>query len=236
MKTLKSALNNLSHSMEARCLPSGDDGHTSTLVGTNNASALSGKASSTTGQAETLLAEDSRAIGPQLGGVIAVAKPRTADEAEALALRLVGDLLPPSVEAWLRETEYHSLVVASVGGQPPAKPNLSQQDRETVKATLQSLTEILAPAHTRGSELDVLIGKMFAAFNVYTGDEGKLRAQVMVWAEELEGFPLYAIRKAYKWAIRSETKLPTLAAFICDVRLAIGAGVLERKRLLERLY
>ncbi|WJI46957.1 hypothetical protein NL532_10155 [Mesorhizobium sp. C120A] len=38
--------------------------------------------------------------------------------------------------------------------------------------------------------------KLFAAFNVYTGDQAKLRAQVLVWSEELEGFPLYAIRKA----------------------------------------
>jgi len=51
----------------------------------------------------------------------------------------------------------------------------------------------------------------------------------------LEEFPLYAIRKAYKWAMRSEGKLPTIAAFIAAVRLAIGPGVLERRRLLTKL-
>jgi hypothetical protein len=43
------------------------------------------------------------------------------------------------------------------------------------------------------------------------------------------------IRKAYKWAVRGEAKLPTLAAFIRDVKLAIGSGVLERQRLLVGL-
>lgn len=56
-----------------------------------------------------------------------------------------------------------------------------------------------------------------------------------MWAEELEDFPLYAIRKAYKWAVRGRDKLPSLASFIGDVRLAIGTNVLTRKRLLDNL-
>lgn len=75
---------------------------------------------------------------------------------------------------------------------------------------------------------------MFAAFNLYTGDQGKINAMVEVWADELEEYPLYAIRKAYKWAIRGEGKLPSLASFIRDVKLAIGSNVLARKKLLER--
>ncbi len=63
---------------------------------------------------------------------------------------------------------------------------------------------------------------MFAGFNVYTGDEGKLKAQVLVWCEELEEFPLYAIRRAAKWAVRGSMRLPALAAFIADVRLPAG--------------
>ncbi|WP_208603616.1 hypothetical protein [Mesorhizobium loti] len=83
-------------------------------------------------------------------------------------------------------------------------------------------------------ELEVQILKMFAAFNLYTGDRGKLNAMVEVWADELEEYPLYAIRKAYKWAIWGEGKLPSLAAFIRDVKLAVGNQVIERRNLLVR--
>ncbi|WAP69067.1 hypothetical protein [Jiella pelagia] len=76
--------------------------------------------------------------------------------------------------------------------------------------------------------------KLFAAFNLYTGDQGKLNAQVGVWADELEEFPLYAIRKASRWAIRSQEKLPTLAKFISSVRVAAGDSVYDRKQLLQR--
>jgi hypothetical protein len=51
----------------------------------------------------------------------------------------------------------------------------------------------------------------------------------------LEDFPLFAIRKAAKWTVVGRDKLPSVAAFIADVRLAIGTGVLERRLLLSRL-
>lgn len=99
---------------------------------------------------------------------------------------------------------------------------------------MRSLTDLLVPARDRGPELEAQILKMFAAFNLYTGDRGKLNAMVEVWADELEEYPLYAIRKAYKWAIRGEGKLPSLAAFIRDVKLAVGNNVVERRKLLQR--
>lgn len=98
---------------------------------------------------------------------------------------------------------------------------------------MKSLSDILAPARTRGPELEAEILKLFAAFNLYTGDQGKLNAQLEVWADELEEFPLFAIRKAYRWAVRCENRLPSLAKFISDVREAIGPGVLQRKKHLE---
>ncbi|UPK23438.1 hypothetical protein [Bradyrhizobium sp. 131] len=47
--------------------------------------------------------------------------------------------------------------------------------------------------------------------------------------------PLYAIRKAAKWTVVGRTKLPSVAEFIADIRLAIGPGVMERDRLLRGL-
>jgi hypothetical protein len=94
---------------------------------------------------------------------------------------------------------------------------------------------VLAPARTRGPELETVIAKLFSVFGVYTGDEAKTRAQMAVWTEELQEFPLYAIRKAYKWAVRIEHRLPPLAKFIGDVREAIGGKVVQRKKLLLEL-
>lgn len=113
--------------------------------------------------------------------------------------------------------------------------NQQTSDREKLTEALRCLSELLQPAAHRGAELEAEVMKLFVAFNVYTGDQTKLRAQMLVWAEELEGFPLYAIRKAYKWAVRGGDRLPSLASFIADVRLAIGVDVLARKRLLEGL-
>jgi hypothetical protein len=76
---------------------------------------------------------------------------------------------------------------------------------------------------------------MFAVMNVYTGDQAKLTLQVAEWCHYLEDLPMYAIRKAAKWTVVGRDKLPSVAAFIADVRLAIGPGVLERCRLLARL-
>lgn len=96
----------------------------------------------------------------------------------------------------------------------------------------RSLSEVLQPAKTRGTELEQAITSMFAVMNVYTGDQAKLTLQVAEWCHYLEDFPMYAIRKAAKWAVVGRTKLPSVAEFIADVRLAIGSNVVERQRLL----
>lgn len=85
------------------------------------------------------------------------------------------------------------------------------------------------------SSLDVEVGKLFAAFNLYTADDGKLRAQVMVWREELEEYPLWAVRIAYKWAVSNGQEMPSPAQFAMDIRLAIGSQTLKHKRRLEAL-
>ncbi len=71
--------------------------------------------------------------------------------------------------------------------------------------------------------------------NIFTGDQAKSSLQVAEWCHYLEDYPPYAIRKAAKWTVVSRDKLPSVAAFIADVRLAIGGGVLERRRILSRL-
>jgi hypothetical protein len=92
----------------------------------------------------------------------------------------------------------------------------------------------LTPARERGTELEAIVVKLFTAFNVYTGDQAKLAGEIMVWAEELEGLPIYAIRKAYKWAVRGDM-LPSLASFLDGVRLAVGSDVLARGKFLPML-
>ncbi|WP_246723991.1 hypothetical protein [Rhizobium leguminosarum] len=101
-----------------------------------------------------------------------------------------------------------------------------------VTMALTSLSEILEPSAKRRPELAVEIAKLFAAFNLYTGDAAKSAAQVEVWGEQLGEFPLFAIRKAARWAIRGEQKMPSLAAFIGDTKIAMGRQAFARRKLL----
>jgi hypothetical protein len=177
-------------------------------------------------------------VGRQIGlqpGAVTVVAPRSAQEAERLAVALTGDLLPPCVQAWLAEMHTHSMTVHITGEKAPALPALTEQEKLSLSQSVTSLSEVLRPARERGPELEFEIGKLFAGFNVYTGDEGKLKLQIAVWCEQQEEFPLFAIRKAVRWSVRGCQKLPTLAAFIADVRLAIGPGVPERRKQLMLL-
>lgn len=153
-----------------------------------------------------------------------------------MAVALTGALLPLSVQSWLNAMEQHALVAASIPGKhPPAAPTLTAADQDQLSDRVRSLSEILQPAREREVELEKAIASMFAVMNVYTGDQAKLTLQVGEWCHYLEDFPLFAIRKAAKWAVVGRTKLPSVAEFIADVRLAIGTGVLERQRLLRGL-
>ncbi|WIW43920.1 hypothetical protein ML401_20630 [Bradyrhizobium sp. 62B] len=76
---------------------------------------------------------------------------------------------------------------------------------------------------------------MFAVMNVFTGGDAKLKLQVAGWCEDLGEYPLFAIRRAAKWAATGREKLTGLSAFIDDVRLAMGGNVLERQRNLRKL-
>lgn len=152
-----------------------------------------------------------------------------------MALSLTGDSLPPCVQAFMAATEQHSLVRLSVGGRAPTPPVLTAEERQVVSSAVRSLSEILQPARERGGELELAIGGMMAVMNVYTGDQAKLSLQVAEWCHYLGDFPLYAIRKAAKWTVTSKDKLPSVATFIADVKLAIGTGVLARRQNLENL-
>ena len=115
-------------------------------------------------------------------------------------------------------------------------PELTPEERQSVCQSVRLLSDVMAPARTRGPELEAEILRMFAAFNLYTGDEAKLKAMLMVWADELEEYPLFAIRKAIKWAVRSCDKLPTIAYIISDVKLAMGTNVASRYITLKRRF
>jgi hypothetical protein len=187
------------------------------------------------GKALTQRAEVGSETGSALGRTGVTEKPRTAEEAAAMALALVGGSLPPCVQAFLHATEQHSLVAMSVGGRAPTLPVLTVEEHQVVSQVEKLLSEILQPARERGPELEVAIGGLMAVMNVFTGDQAKLSLQVSEWCQYLGDYPLYAIRKAAKWTVTSRDKLPSVAAFINDVKLAIGSGVLERQRLLGGL-
>jgi hypothetical protein len=237
MSTLAEALNAFQNTLKAQNShqPNGGNGQTQSLDGELNALPQNGKSFSTTGQAEMQKAVAVRPTGEQHGVAIATGTPKTATEAEEIAIALTGELLPLQVQLWLDQNLKAEAVAASVGMPNIPKPQLTAQEYTQTQTALKSLSDIFAPAHTRGTELEQLLVKMFMAFNVYTGDEMKIKAQMLVWAEELEMFPMFAIRRAYKWAVRGEGKLPALSAFIKDVRLAMNSDVVARRRLMQQL-
>jgi hypothetical protein len=237
MSTLAEALNAFQNTLKAQNSHQqiGDNGHTQSLDGESSALMQNGQNSMTTGQAGTQSAVAVRQTGQQHGVVIAAGTPKTATEAEEMAIALTAELLPHSVQSWLEQNLRAEQVAASVGMPNIPKPQLTAQEYTQTQTALKSLSDIFAPAHTRGTELEKLLVKMFMAFNVYTGDEMKIKAQMLVWAEELEMFPMFAIRRAYKWAVRGEGKLPALSAFIKDVRLAMNSDVVARRRLMQQL-
>ncbi|CUW85616.1 conserved hypothetical protein [Agrobacterium genomosp. 2 str. CFBP 5494] len=180
-----------------------------------------------------IAANPSRKTGVALGRIGAIEKPRTAEEAAKLAELLVGDLLPPSVALWLAAEETKARTGMEVFPRVP-KPEATAELMTIVSTALRSLSELMEPAGKRRPELGVEIAKLFAAFNIYTGDTAKSVAQVEVWGEQLGEFPLYAIRKAARWAIRGDSKMPSLAAFITSVRQAAGSQVMGRRLLLQQ--
>jgi hypothetical protein len=114
-------------------------------------------------------------------------------------------------------------------------PTLTAEERAAVSQAVISVSGILQPARQRGTELEQSITSMFAVMNVYTESQAKVTLQVaqVSRCHYLEDFPLYAIRKAAKWTVVTKDKLPGVATFIADV--AIGSGILDRRRLLESL-
>ena len=76
---------------------------------------------------------------------------------------------------------------------------------------------------------------MLAVINGYTGDQAKLTLQVGSRVTISRNSRMYAIRRVAKWTVVSCDKLPSVAEFIKDVKLAIGTGMLERKRMLAPL-
>lgn len=178
------------------------------------------------------------AVSKLSDGAVAIwnAQPATALEAQQRVKLLTEDLLPRCVQAWLRDKAEAVLMAPSIGRlKEIPTPVLHADDRAQLMGVLTSLTDLLAPSSLRGAELEVEVGKLFAAFNIFTGDAGKLRAQLMVWCEELEDFPLWAVRMAYKSWVRGGSKMPSLADFIESVKFAIGSDVYARKRAIEGL-
>lgn len=156
------------------------------------------------------------------------------DEIWVLAEACVATRLPSLLQQYVHDLEKAQEVADSVGFIPPSVPNLIPQEVQRARMELQTLEALLTPAHN-DPLLEAEIFKLFAAFNLFTGDDVKLHAQVEVWADNLEDFPMYAIRRAARWAVRGDKKLPALSDFIRDVKLAIGNKVLTRKRVLEKV-
>jgi hypothetical protein len=89
--------------------------------------------SSTTSGSGSAIITSAKGPNGETGSLTGALVPKSAREAEEMALALTGDLLPPSVQQWLNAMEHHKLVAASIPGKhPPSAPTLTAEERVTV--------------------------------------------------------------------------------------------------------
>lgn len=198
-------------------------------------SSVSGEDSAGTGMDLTQTEGAVKPIGGERGLTVWTQPPKDAEEARGRVKSLLGDLLPQPVQAFIIASEENTMRASSVGLKVIPLPSLTPEQRQQVQANLGAVSRLLTPASESGPKLEVLLAQLFAVFNIYTGDEAKLKAQLSVWADELETYPMWAIRMAYQWTIRSDKKLPPLAEFLHTVRFIVGDKTAERKRMLENM-
>jgi hypothetical protein len=232
MQQLKHALQTTLSNTVAFPRGSGVDGLTKNSVGTNAVSPMNGMTSTTTGPAATPLMAVARQTGPRPGALTVAEMPTGPTELSALAGACLASRLPPLLASWLdaMETEEQRTIPIY----PPIQaPERTEALLAPARDELSNLQTILKPAGADRA-LEKTVYKLFVAFNQFMGDELKTEAQIEVWADQLEGYPIWAIQKAYQWAVTGERKMPSIAEFIADVKLAMGSGLLVRKRILER--
>jgi hypothetical protein len=97
------------------------------------------------------------------------------------------------------------------------------------------LDQILQPARERGAELAVEVAKFLSRFPFgLRHDTSLMQAKVDGWCEDLEGYPMYAIKRALGWWRRNGEKEPSFAQVLTDVKLFTGDNVLSRRQTLVR--
>lgn len=144
--------------------------------------------------------------------------------------------LPQSVQWWLEEMERHEKWAASVGGNPPGKPLLTEGERQKLNFEMAILEQILTPSHNKTAELAIEVSSFLSMFSFgLSHDESAKQLKLDGWCTELEHYPLYAIKRALGWWRRNGKKEPSFAEVLDDVKLFIGTNVLARKKLLEKL-
>lgn len=157
--------------------------------------------------------------------------------AAKLAEQCVGECLPFTIQSWMKNMEEAENQRASVGRQIILTPSLTSSEIADVKHEMLMLNEITKPIYAKGQggELTDIIMTMLAAFPFgLRHDESHAKAKIMAFCDECEVYPMYAVKIAAKWAIRSG-KEPTLGGFINDIKLAIGDDVLRRQKILLKL-
>lgn len=149
-----------------------------------------------------------------------------------LAEECTAQRLPLSVKSWIENTEtWHKS--RFLGDEPRVgKPALS--DIQAAEKELAVLEQILTPSKARG---DQLVKEIVGLLSIYPfglrHDQGMNQLRIEEWCDALEGYPLYAIKRAKKWNVCGSKKEPSLAEFLDDVKLATGRDVVSRRKRLQ---
>lgn len=123
-----------------------------------------------------------------------------------------------------------------MGGMPPKQPDLTDEEMICLSNELSVLSQILQPARLKNEELVVEVAKFLAIFPFgLRNDNSLMQAKIDGWCDDLEMYPLYAIKRALGYWRRNSMKEPSLSEVLADVKLFMGRNVLARKRILEKM-
>lgn len=106
-------------------------------------------------------------------------------------------------------------------------PELTPDEFDVVRDIYNNLRKVYASVKEmrKQPELTSLVMRLLSASPFGTrSDEMTQSMRVDVWVEQLEKYPMWAIKKAYDWQFEdSSGKEVILAQFIQDVKLACGS-------------
>ncbi len=172
----------------------------------------------------------------------AVALPSGKQEAERLLAEGPDQVALSATTLWLPQKAAHYLsslesAPKDMQGRPLRPipvPALSETEAKQLKQSLWMLDKALTPASSQPELLMEAIQVAMSELQFRSrSSEEQVSLTLKVWCDACRAYPLWAVQKAAGWWSRGARDGDDLGHFLSDVRLAVGHGVTERRKLLS---